>query len=179
MEHGQVVFGLFGPPNEQVAEAVEPGVRPLDDPAPSLLARFFGLGFFAPRPDVGRVAQRAHHFSHLVVIVARVQAHVLVVAGRPVGIAGGLSCGGQATQGAFRQLHVVPVRPLQHQPHRDSSRLGQQAALDATFAAVRGVGARFFPRPAALCAASRRGPSRQSSAQSSRRSPVRPRLIVG
>ena len=30
MEHGQVVFGLFGPPNEQVAEAVEPGVCPLD-----------------------------------------------------------------------------------------------------------------------------------------------------
>ena len=149
MEHGQVVFGLFGPPNEQVAEAVEPGVRPLDDPtgaapAPSLLARFFGLGFFAPRPDVGRVAQRAHHFSHLVVIAARVQAHVLVVAGCPVGIASGLSCGGQA-QGAFRQIHIVPVCPLQHQHHRDSPRLGQQAALNATFATVRGVEPRFFP----------------------------------
>lgn len=72
MEHGEIVFRLFGPAGEQVAEAIEPRMRALDDPAPGFLARFFGLHFFAAGPNVGCVAQLGYHLAHLGVIVARV-----------------------------------------------------------------------------------------------------------
>ncbi len=65
MEHGEVVFGLFGPADEQVSKTVEPGVGAFHDPTPGFLARFFGLDFFATRPNVGRVAQGGEHFAHL------------------------------------------------------------------------------------------------------------------
>jgi hypothetical protein len=78
---------------------------------------------------------------------------MLVVAGRPVGVASSFSRRRQATQRAFRQLYIMSIGSLQHQPHRDALRLRQQAALDAAFAAVRGVGTGFFPCPTALCAA--------------------------
>ena len=175
MKHSEVVFRLFGPADEQVAEAVEPGVGALYDPAPGFLAGFFGLDFFASGPDVGGIPKLGHYLAHLSIIVARVQAQVLLVARRPVGIAGSFGRRGQATQSAFRQFHVVPVRPRQHQPYRDAPCFGQEAAFDAAFAAVRGVGTRFFPRPTALCAASRRGPSRRSSSRLSRHNPARPR----
>ncbi len=96
MEHGQVIFGLFGPADEQVAEAVEPGVGPLDHPAAGFLARFFGLDFFAPRADVGRVAVGGDDFPYLGEVVARVQAQVLFRAGRPVRVAGGFGRRGHA-----------------------------------------------------------------------------------
>ena len=175
MEHGQIVFRLFGPAREQVAEPIEPRVRALDDPTPGFLTCLFSPGFFPTGSNVGRVAQLGHYFPHLGVVVARVQAQVLVLAGRPVGVAGGLGGRRQTAQRAFGQLHVVPVSPVEHQPHRDAPRLGQQAALDAAFAAVRGVGPGFFPRPTVPCAANRRGPSRQSLARLSRRSLVKPR----
>jgi len=34
-----------------------------DHPAPRPLPHLFGLGFFAPGPDVGRVAVRGHRYS--------------------------------------------------------------------------------------------------------------------
>lgn len=162
MEHGEIVFGLFSPTNKQVAEAVEPRVGALYDPAPGFLTRLLRLCLLPSGPDVGCVAQFGYYFAHLVVVVARVQAQVLVVARRPLRVASGFGCREQATQRALGQLHVMPVCPLHYQPYRDAPRLGQEAALDAAFAAVRGVGARFFPHPAALCAANRRGPSSQN-----------------
>jgi hypothetical protein len=74
LEHGQVVFRLFGPANQQVAEAVEPGMGPLHDPAAGFLTGFFGLDLLPSGTDVGRVAECGHYFAHLGVIVARVQA---------------------------------------------------------------------------------------------------------
>lgn len=100
MEHGQVVFGLFSPSDEQVPEAVEPRVGTLDDPAAGFLARFFGLDFFPTRPNVDRVAQSGQRFAHLLRVVARVQAQALRPALRPVGPAGGLGNGRHAGQRA-------------------------------------------------------------------------------
>jgi len=176
MGQGPVVFRLFGPADEQVPEAVEPGRGALDDPAAGFLPRFFGLGFFAPRSDVGRVAEFGDDFAPLVVIIAYGQAPGL--AGGSVGRTGGFRRRGQAGQRAFRQLPVVPVGSVQPQANRNPPRLGQEAALAAAFAAVRGGGARFFSRPTALWAASRRGPSRRNPGQSTRRRPqaLRPRV---
>ena len=68
----------------------------------------------------------------------------------------------------------MPVRPVQHPTHRDAPRRREQAAVDAAFAAVRGVGDRFFSSPTAPCTASRRGISSQSPGQSTRRSLAKP-----
>lgn len=117
MAHSQVVIGLFGPANEQVAEVVEPGVGALDHPAARPLPGFFGLYLFPARPDVGRVALGGDDFPYLGLVVARVQAPVLLVARRPLGVAGRFSRWRQARQRAFRQLSIIPVGPLQHQPN--------------------------------------------------------------
>jgi hypothetical protein len=179
MKHGQVVFGLFSPANEQVPKAVEPGVGPFHNPAPGFLARFFGLDFFPTRANVGRVAQVGQQFAHLFRGVAGIQAQPLLPAIRPVGLSGRFGQGWHARQGALHQLHVVAVGPVKHQPHRDAPGLRQQTALDAAFGAVRGVGPGFFFRPAALCAASRRAPSTRNSTQSGRRSHPGPRPRAG
>jgi hypothetical protein len=44
----------------------------------------------------------------------------------------------------------MPIGARDHQPDRHSVGFGQQAAFDATLGAVGGIGARFFPRRAAL-----------------------------
>jgi hypothetical protein len=93
MKHGQIIFGLFGPADEQVTEPIKPGVCPLNDPAVRFLPRFFGLYFFPPRADVGRVAQGRHNFAHLLVVIARVQAQALLATRHQVGLPGRLSGG--------------------------------------------------------------------------------------
>ena len=65
-------------------------------PAAGFLAHFFGLGFFVAWPDVGRVAERRHHFPHLRVVVARVQAQALLGTAGQVDLPGGFSGGRQA-----------------------------------------------------------------------------------
>ena len=72
MEHGQIIFRLFGPANKQVAKPVKPGMGALDHLTAGFLAGFFGLGFFAPWPNMGRVAECGDYFPHLGIIVARV-----------------------------------------------------------------------------------------------------------
>ena len=93
MKHSQVVFGFFGPPNEQVPEAVEPGVGAFHDPTSGFLAGFFGLDFLASGPNVGRVAERGECFAHLFGVVARVQTQALLATGCPMGVARGFGGG--------------------------------------------------------------------------------------
>ena len=93
MEHGQVVFGVFGPPNEQVPEAAESTVGAFHDPTSGLLAGFFGLNFLASGPNVGRVAERGERFAHLFGIVACVPTQALLAIGCPVGVASGFGGG--------------------------------------------------------------------------------------
>ena len=93
MEHSQVVFGFFGPPNEQVPKAAEPGVGAFHDPTSGFLAGFFGLNFLASGPNVGRVAERGEHFAHLFGVVARVPTPALLATGCPMGVASGFGGG--------------------------------------------------------------------------------------
>lgn len=108
MEHGQVVFRLFSPAGKQVAEAIELRMRALHDPAPGSLTRFFSLRFFAAGPGVGSIAKLGYYLTYLGVVIARVQAHMLVVAARPVGVAGGFGRRWHTRQRAFGQFHVIP-----------------------------------------------------------------------
>ena len=93
MEHSQVVFALFGPPNEQVPEAAESTVGALHDPTSGFLAGFFGLNILASGPNVSRVAERGGRFAHLFSLLARVQIQALLATGCPVGVASGFGDG--------------------------------------------------------------------------------------
>lgn len=156
MEHGQVVVGFFGPTNQQVAVAVEPGVGAFDDPAAGALPGLPGFCFFAPAPDMGRVAVGRDDFAHLLAIIARVQAQVLLGPGRRPRGSGLLHGGRLAHQCAFHQFHIVPVGPVKHQADGNALGLGLQAALGPALGPVGGVGAGFFPPRAAPCVANRR-----------------------
>ena len=93
MEHSQVVFGFFGPPNEQVPKAAELGAGAFHDPTSGFLAGFFGLNFLASGPNVGRVAERGERFAHLFGVVARVPTPALLATGCPMGVASGFGDG--------------------------------------------------------------------------------------
>lgn len=84
----------------------------LDDPTTSFLPRFLGLRFFAPWPDVGRVAVGGHDRPHLLVVVARVQAQVLFPTGGAVRLTGRLCRERPTRQGAIHQFHIVPIGAL-------------------------------------------------------------------
>ena len=93
MEHGRVVFGVFGPTNEQVPKAVEPGVGAFHDPTSGFLADFFGLNFLASGPNVGRVTERGERFAHLFGVIARVPAQALLATDCSMGVANGFGGG--------------------------------------------------------------------------------------
>lgn len=116
VQHGQVVFGFFSPADEQVAVAVEPGVGTFNNPAPGTLPGLFSLNLLATRPNVRRVAMGGCHGPYFVLIVARVQAQVLL----HIGLVPGLTDRGHgrrlARQRAIGQLHVVPIGPVEHDP---------------------------------------------------------------
>ena len=79
MEHGEVGVGAFLPADEDAAEAVEPGVGALDDPAASAEAglAFDGLRLFAAPADVSGEAKLVQQLAYLAVVVAAVEAEAL------------------------------------------------------------------------------------------------------
>src|SRR6185295_15629411 len=77
----------------------------------------------------------------------------------------------QAVHGLFDQLHVMPIGTRHSQADRDPLGFGQQAAFDAPFGAVGGIGAGFFPLRAALWSALR------PYSTSSNRSPSTPQTV--
>ena len=74
MEHGEVGVGAFLPADEDATEAVEPGVRSLDDPAAGAEACFplDRLCFFAAAADVGGERELLGQVAYLVEVVAAI-----------------------------------------------------------------------------------------------------------
>lgn len=106
---------------------------------------FDRAGFFAPAADVGGEAELGHEVANLLVVVAFVQTQPLGVFGRGFG-----ARHHPAFQGFAGQLQVMPVGAGHRQANRHAVPLGQQAALDSGLAAIRRIGAGFFPRLAGL-----------------------------
>ncbi len=147
MQKSDVIFGLLVPPNENAAEAVHPTMSTLYNPAPSsfLGVLFERLSFFASRPDVGREAEFLQRVAHFVVVIALVQAHMLLLLfGRLRAIYH------DALNRRPHQLHVVAIGAIGRQTNRHTVPFGQQAALDARFGTISRVGTAFFPRPTGL-----------------------------
>ena len=79
MEHGQVGVGAFLPAGEDAAEAVEPGVGALDDPAACTEAHLAldRLCFLAAAADVGGERELLGELADLLVVVGGVEAEPL------------------------------------------------------------------------------------------------------
>ena len=91
VEHGEVGVGAFLPADEDAAEAVEPGVGALDDPAAGAEAGLAldRLRLFAAGANVAGEGELGGQFVHLRIVVALVQAEALwtlVGSGRSIGI---------------------------------------------------------------------------------------------
>jgi hypothetical protein len=76
VEHREVGVGAFLPAGEDAAEAVEPGVGALDDPAASAKARLAldRLRFLASAADVGCERKLLGELADLPVVVGGVEA---------------------------------------------------------------------------------------------------------
>jgi hypothetical protein len=79
VEHRQVGVGALLPADEDAAEAVEPGVGALDDPAAGAKAGLAldGLRLLAARADVGGEGELGGELAYLGKVVTLVQAEAL------------------------------------------------------------------------------------------------------
>ena len=144
MKKGDVVAWRLVPADQNASKAVHPAVSAFHHPAPGFETGFIfdGPSFFAPAANVGREAKLVQSLTHLVEVVALIQAQSL---GTLRG--GSRALYREAVQRSTRQLHVVAVGPVYRQSHRNTPSFGQQTAFDAGFTPVRGVGTGFSPRP--------------------------------
>lgn len=159
MQHGEIGVGTFLPANQDATKAIEPGVRTFYYPP----ARFEAGAspdrgcLFATSADVGGEAEGGHEIAHLVVIVSLIEAQSL----RRVW-GGAWAPGHDRFERVVDELHVVAVSAIDHQRERDTRGFGEETPLDALFASIRRVFARFFePASGALVIA----PSIDSHAQ--------------
>jgi uncharacterized membrane protein YqiK len=125
---------------EDAAAAVHPTVGTLDDPPPGFEPRLAleGLLFFATCTDVGGESELAHDVAYLAIVIALVQAQALGFA-----LGGRRALGHDVLQRFTRELHVVPVRPVNGRCQREARAFGQYAALDALLAPVRRIAPGF------------------------------------
>jgi hypothetical protein len=147
VEHREVGVGAFFPADEDAAEAIEPGVGALDDPAADAeaglaLERLRLLGAAA---DVGREAELVGELADFVVVIAAVEAQSL----RPlVGRLGPLDR--DRLERRACQLEVVAVRAGRADPDRDALALGEERSFRPFLALSVGFGPVCSPPSGAL-----------------------------
>src|SRR3954453_12277929 len=166
---GEIVGRLLGPADQDRAEAVEPRVGALHNPAPRLAAGVtLGPGFLASAAQMKREAEFLGQEARLLVVKALIETEVLrLLAGRL------WAPDRDGFEGLAHQLVVVAVGPVDHRPKGHAAAVGQQRALDPALAAVGRIGAGFSPRRAAPCPSLRPMPATSSPShlQSMPRSP--------
>ena len=157
VEHREVGVGAFLPAGEDATEAIQPGVRALDDPAARSEA---GLALERPRflaaaANVRGEAELFEQLAHLVVVVAAVEAEPLRLLGCRLGPLDRDRLDRRACQ-----LEVVAVRARRADPDRDALALGEQRSFRPFLALSVGFGPVSSPPSGAL-------PSAPSSASHS------------
>lgn len=123
MEHREVGVSALLPAHEDAAEAMQPGVGALDHPAAGAEAGFAleRLGLLAARADMRGEAELVEQFSHLVVVVASVEAERLRRGTRRAGPGDRDRVDRRA-----RQLEVVAVGARRVDRERDAFPLGEE-----------------------------------------------------
>lgn len=147
MEHRQVGVGAFLPAGEDAAEAVQPGVGALDDPAAGAEASLAldRFGFLAAAADVRGEAELLRELADLVVVVAAVEAESLRRRGcrdRPLDR-------DRFDRGAA-ELEVVQVRARRRDPDRDTLALREERSFRPFLALSVGLGPVSSPPSGAL-----------------------------
>ena len=147
MQHREVGVGAFLPAGEDAAEAVEPGVRTLDDPAARTET---GLAldrrcFLATAADVGDERELLAELAHLAVVVAAVEAEPL----RPLGCRP-RSLDRDRLDRDAAELEVVQVRARSRDPERDALALGEERSFRPFLALSVGFGPVSAPPKGAL-----------------------------
>jgi hypothetical protein len=152
-----VIVGFLRPADEEAAEAVEPGVGALDDPAAGAEAGLAleRLRFLAAGADVRGEAELVDERAHLVVVVALVQAEPL----RPLR-SGLRPLDRDRLDRLSDQLEVVQVCARWRDPERDALALAEEAPFRPFLALSVGFGPVCSPPSGAL-------PSAPSSASHS------------
>src|SRR6185295_10830672 len=140
--------GLFLPADQYSAEAVEPGLGSLIDPATSLGVRMATMvfDFLPPRFDMRHEVPTAQSLAELCRIVGFVGAHML-----PAASARLRPRHGDAVQGWPSERDVMSIRSRNHQPKDHTAGIGQHRSFNAQLAAIRWVFPGFFPRRAEPC----------------------------
>ncbi len=159
MQHREVGVGAFLPAGEDAAEAVEPGVGALDDPAACAEA---GLAldrfcFLAAAADMRGERKLIGELADLLVVVGGVEAEPLRNLRRRLG-----PLDRDALECVPGELVVVQVRARWRDPDRDALTLGEERSLRPFLALSVGLGPVFGPPSGALVIA----PSAASQAQS-------------
>ena len=147
MEHGEVGVGAFLPAGEDAAEAVEPGVGALNDPAAGAEAglAFELLGFFAARAYVRGEAELGGELVHLGKVVALVEAEPLRLFGGRLG-----PLDRDRLERGACELEVVQIRARRRDPERDALALAEDAPFRPFLALSVGFGPVSSPPNGAL-----------------------------
>src|ERR671921_2887571 len=156
VEQGKIVGRLFGPADQDRAEAVKPGMCALHHPAPCFGAGMaLGPRLLAPTAQMQGEPELLSHSAWLVIVEALVEAQMLRAT---VGWCG--PSHGNGLQRRAHQLMVVAIGSVDHSSQWDAAAVGQQRAFDPALASVSGIAPGFFPHPAAPCRSPRPGPAR-------------------
>ena len=137
MEHRQVGVGAFLPAGEDAAEAVEPGVGALDDPAVGAEASLAldRLCFLAAATNVGGERELLSELADLLVVVGGVEAEPLRDLRRRLG-----PLDRDALERVAGELVVVQVRARWRDPDRDARTVGEEAPFRPFLALSVGFG---------------------------------------
>ncbi len=147
MEHCEVGVGAFLPAGEDAAEAVEPGVGALDDPAAGAEAGLASdrVRLFSAATDVSGESKLVGELADLFVVVGRVEAKPLRSLRRRLG-----PLDRNALDRRARELVVVQVRARRRDPERDALALGEERSLRPFLALSVGLGPVSSPPRGAL-----------------------------
>jgi hypothetical protein len=147
VEHGEVGVGAFLPADEDAAEAIQPGVRPFDDPAAGAEAglAFDRLRLFAAAADVSGERELLAEVAHLAVVVRGVEAEPLRGLRRRLG-----PLDRDALERVACELVVVQVRARRRDPDRDALTLGEERSFRPFLALSVGFGPVSAPPSGAL-----------------------------
>jgi len=136
VDEGEVVLRLLLPPDEQLPAAVEPGGGSFDDPASRSRPTSTLPAFLAASADVGHVAAPSDRVFGIGVVVALIEAEMLLGVGRRAHDA-------RIKQFADRLL-VRPVRRSEGNGQGDAGGVGEMMPLGAALGTVGGIGPGFF-----------------------------------
>lgn len=175
MKQGQIIHRFLLPADQNPPEAIHPAMGTLDHPSPGFKSRaaLDGLSLLSASTDMRRISKLVDQISHVIVVVAFIQAQTL---GRTIRRLWARNR--NAFQGFFHHPHVMAVGPINSQTHRNTGGFTQHASFYAAFGSVRRIWPGFFPRPAGLWSWRHPSTVTTSSGLSVHRTPATPVSII-